>query len=254
MGDMLNRHFGKLLLTRAAAAGLALAAAGALALSPSAAGAAVARPRPPRTIYAVTFAANSALYRLNPRTHAVVLKGHTGAMLTDITFRHKILYAISFTTLYRLNAANGARHRVGPLGVSSANALTTQPGTGRLYGASQSGQFFRVSPRTGRATVIGRLGHLLGSSGDLTFARGRLYATLSEPGSQLSFLARVNLRSGAATIIATTRHNRVWGLVTGTRGLYGATFGGSFLAISPATGRTRVIWRDGLAVGGLAVP
>jgi len=102
--------------------------------------------------------------------------------------------------------------------------------------------------------VIGRLGHLLGSSGDLTFARGRLYATLSEPGSQLSFLARVNLRSGAATIIATTRHNRVWGLVTGTRGLYGATFGGSFLAISPATGRTRVIWRDGLAVGGLAVP
>ncbi len=267
LSDMDDRRFRRLSLTRRAAGGVVLA--GALALSAGAAsagaasastagagaaGAAVARPGPPRIVYAVTYARDSALYRLSPRSHTVRLEGHAGIFITDITFRRTVLYGISFTALYRLNAATGARRRVGPLGLDGANALATQPGTGVLYGASHQGELFTISTRTGRASLVGAFGHRLGSAGDLTFARGRLYATVSRPGSRRSFLATVSLRTGTAMIIGTTGYNKVWGLVTGSRALYGATVSGYFLAISPTTGRARVIWRDGLPISGLAAP
>ena len=253
LSDVRNQCFGRL-LSRPVSGGLVLAVAGALALSPAAASAAATTARPPTTVYAVTHAANSALYRLNPRRHAVIFEGHAGTYLSDIAFRRKILYAISFTALYRLNAATGAARPVGPLGLNGANALASQPGTDTLYGASHQGDLFTISARTGRASVIGRYGHRLNSAGDLTFAHGRLYATVSRPGSARSLLAVVNARTGAARIIGNTGYNDVWGLVTGSRALYGATFSGNFLAISPVTGRARVIWRDGLPVSGLAAP
>ncbi len=56
-------------------------------------------PAPPKTVYAVTFAANSVLYSLSPRSHKATRKGRTGVELTDIAFRGKTLYAISFTDL-----------------------------------------------------------------------------------------------------------------------------------------------------------
>ena len=161
---MRNSHSARLLVTRWAVGPLALALAGALALCPSAASAAGTRAKPPNLAYAVTFSSNSALYRLFPRSHRAALAGRTGVTLTDITFRGQILYAISFTTLYRLNAANGARHQVGSLGLSSANALATQPRTNILYGADQHGDFFKINARTGHATVIGTFGHHLSSS------------------------------------------------------------------------------------------
>jgi hypothetical protein len=244
-------RFRKLLLQRPLAAVLTLAAAGTLTLAPAAADAAPARPMPPRLVYGVTFAADSALYRLYPRSHRAVLAGRAGTRLTDLAFRHGILYAISFTALYRLSPASGARHKIGSLGITAANALATQPGTDALYGTDQHGEFFRVNPRTGRAAVIGRYGHGLGSSGDLVFANHRLYATVTRPHSAESILATVNVRTGAARIVGRTGYHRVWGLVAAGRQLYGATSAGSFLAISAWTGRARVIWREGLDIGGL---
>jgi hypothetical protein len=242
-------------LTRPFARGIALAAAGALtlALAPSAA-LATARPTPPKSVYAITFSSDSALYRLDPRSRAVSLQGRTGVELTDVTFRKKTLFAISFTSLYRLNVKTGASQLIGSLGTATANALVTQPGTGVLYGADLNGNFFRINSRTGHTATIGSFGHSLTSAGDLTFARGRLYATVSRSGTASSFLATVNVHTGAAKIVGRTGYRNVWGLVTGKGALYGATYGGSFLAISTVTGRGAVIWRDRIAVGGAAVP
>jgi hypothetical protein len=247
-------HYRRLVVTRVATGALALGLAVMMTPAAQAASAGCVRARPPRLAYAVTFSSDSALYRLAPRSRKVTFVGSTGARLTDITFRHKILYAISFTALYRLNTASGARRRVGPLGVTSANALATRPHTNVLYGATQHGEFFTISARTGHATVIGTFGHHLGSAGDLTFARGRLYATVTRPHSTESLLATVNVRTGAASIIGRTGNRDVYGLVTGTRSLYGATYSGDFLSISARTGRATAIWHDGLAVGGLATP
>ncbi len=239
-------------LTRPVAGGLALAAASALALGGSAAGATATAAGRPVAAYAITFASNSALLRLNPRAHTAALAGYAGTTLTDVAFRGRILYAISFTTLYRLNTRTGAAHQIGPLGLSSANALATQPRTNTLYGADRQGDLFRVNARTGRSAIIGRFGRGLGSAGDLTFARGRLYATVDRPGSTWSLLATVNIRTGTATVIGPTGYQDVYGLATSKGTIYGATFGGKFLAVSPRTGRGRVIWADGLAIGGLA--
>jgi hypothetical protein len=236
------------------ATAVTLAATGALALAPASASAAVAAPPPPHTVYAVTFPGNSALYALNTWSHRKSLKGNTGVQLTDITFAGRALYAISFTDLYWLNPATGASHHIGSLGSSSANALTTEPRTNTLYGADQSGNFFRINPRTGHTTLIGNFGHGLGSAGDLTFAGGRLYATVSLNGSAETYLATVNVRTGAARIVGDTRYTDVFGLVTGNGAFYGATDNGLFLAISPVTGRARTIWREGLDVAGLATP
>ena len=236
--------------------GVVLAAAGvlALALAPAGANAAVARPTPPKTVYIVTFTPNSALYRVNPRSHVEVREGLTGVELTDVTFRGKTLYAISFTDLYWLNATTGASHHIGSLGFYGANALVTQPKTGTLYGADQFGDFFKINSRTGHATRIGTFGGGLGSAGDLTFAHGHLYATVSKSGSPESFLATVNVRTGSAKIVGNTGYSNVWGLVTGNGALYGATYGGSFLAISATTGRGKVIWKEGIAAAGMTAP
>jgi len=241
-------------LTRRIARGVVLAAAGVLALAPAGANAAVARPTPPKTVYVITFTPDSALYRLNPRSHVKVREGLTGVELTDVTFRGKTLYAISFTDLYWLNAATGASHHIGSLGFSSANALVTQPKTGTLYGADQFGDFFKINSRTGHATLIGTFGGGLGSAGDLTFANGHLYAAVSKSGSPDSFLATVNVRTGSAKIVGNTGYRNVWGLITGNGALYGATYGGSFLAISATTGRGKVIWQEGIAAAGMTAP
>ena len=74
---MRNSPSARLLVTSRAVGALALALAGALALCPAAASAASARAKPPRLVYAVTFSANSALYRLSPRSHRVTLAGRT---------------------------------------------------------------------------------------------------------------------------------------------------------------------------------
>jgi len=251
--NMGENHHGRR-FTRPIASGVVLAVAGALTLSSSAAGSADVLARPPQTVYAITFSHHSALYLLHPRSHAVILEGRARVELTDITFRGKTLYAISFTTLYRLNPKTGASHRVGSLGLTAANALATQPKTNILYGADQLGHFFKISARTGHVTRVGVFGHGLGSMRDLTFANGHLYAAVFRPGSTRALLARVNLRTGAARIIGRMGFNNVFGLVTGQGALYGATFGGSFLAISPRTGHGRVIWKEGIAVGGLATP
>jgi hypothetical protein len=238
------------------ATAVTLAATGALALAPASANAAVAfpPPPPPHTVYAITFSGTSSLYTLNPGSHRETLKGDTGTQLTDITFQGRTLYAISFTDLYRLNPATGTSHHIGSLGLGTANALTTDPWTNTLYGADLSGDFFRINPRTGHTTVIGNFGHRLGSAGDLTFAGGRLYATVSLNGSAETYLATVNVRTGAARIVGDTHYTDVFGLVSGNGALYGATDSGLFLAISPVTGRARAIWREGLDVAGLATP
>lgn len=246
-------------LGRPVCGALTLAVAGSVLLGASAAGASAAGAsnagaKHPRGIYAITFAADSALYRLNPGRHRTTLEGRTGVRLTDLAFRGQTLYAISFTDLYWLNARTGARHKIGRLGVRSANALTVRPATKTLYGAGRDGTLFRISARTGRAAVIGRFGRGLASAGDLTFAGGRLYATVDRPGSAWSLLATVNVRTGTAAVIGPTGYRHVYGLVTRHGALYGATYSGKYLAICRATGRARVIWNDGLPIGGLAAP
>ena len=100
------------------------------------------------------------------------------------------IYAITADALLRLNPATGLTSRVGLLAVSGrANALASDR-LGRLYGATDVGEFFEVNASTGHARVIGLFGGGLSSEGDLAFAPdGTLFAT-SAGGQRLPACSR----------------------------------------------------------------
>lgn len=235
--------------TWAAGVALALGVAGPLALPSSAAAAG----KPPKTVYAVDYAPSSTLYKLKPRSKKVKVIGNTGRELTDVAFRGKKLYAVGFSTLYRLDPRTGAGTIVGPLGLSDANALTVRKSTKVLYGAGDNGSFFKVNHKTGAAKLIGSLGSGWGSSGDLAFIGKKLYASVHPLGSTASSLAKVNLRTGKAKIIGSIGFANVYGLVSRKNRLYGATFDGRWLTISTTTGKGKARWNNGVFVGGLTV-
>jgi len=203
-------------------------------------------------VYLATFASNSSLYRLNPQTHSVDAVGQAGAQLTDIAFRGDTLFAVGFGSFYRISLATGVAQYIGSLGVSGANALVSQPGADVLFGATVSGGLFEIDPSSGETTVIGDFGSGLGSSGDLAFLDGRLYATVTQSGHPDALLATIDLVTGRASLLGDTGFRDVYGLSAGSGFLYGATYSGDFISISPATGRGQLLWREGIPAGGLA--
>lgn len=235
--------------TWAAGIALALGVAAPLALP----GAAHAAKKPPKTVYAVSFSTDSTLYKLKPRSEKVRTIGSTGVRLTDVAFRGTKLYAVGFTSLYRLDPSTGASTFVGGLGVSDANALTVRPRTNVLYGAGDTGTFFKVDHKTGDTKTIGSLGGGYGTSGDLAFIGKKLYAAVHPSGSTESFLAKVSLKTGKAKIVGSTGFNDVFGLVAKKGVLYGATFGGQWLTISTETGKGKSRWSTGVTIGGMTL-
>ena len=184
-------------------------------------------------VYLATFARNSSLYRLNPQTHSVDVAGQAGAELTDIAFRGDTLFAVSFGSFYRISLATGMAQFIGSLGVSGANALVSQPGADVLFGATRTGGLFVIDPSSGETTVVGDFGSGLGSSGDLAFLDGRLYATVTRSGYSDAFLASIDLATGRASLLGDTGFRDVYGLSAGSGFLYGATYSGDFISISP---------------------
>ncbi|MEQ6903669.1 hypothetical protein [Nocardioides sp. YIM 152588] len=242
--------------TRARIASIAVAvvAAGALSGAPPAGGApdrVEPRAKPPKNVLALTFEPDSVLYRVRTRTGKSTEIGATGAQLTDVARRGKKLYAIGFGTLYELDTETGESTRVGSLGVSDANALTMRPKNRRLYGASIGGWLFRIDHETGATTVIGEFGRSLGSSGDLAFRKGRLYATVSRNGRAKTLLAKVNVRTGKAKVVGKTGFKNVYGLVAAKGRLFGGAYNGKLIAISAKTGKGRRISSTDLEIGGM---
>jgi hypothetical protein len=213
-------------------------------------------PKAPKEVFAVSLAPNSGLYKFEPRKKKAKVIGSTGTELTDIAFRGKKLFGVSFTALYTIDRSTGAASVVGSLGTSSTNALVTDPKNNQLYGADQQGDFFSIDPSTGQITLIGDFGNGLGSAGDLAFVHHKLYATVyqQQPQSLKSSLAKIDIKSGAATEIGDTGTKNVWGLVDDGDNLYGATKNGRFVSIATKNGKAKTIWKDGIVVSGLAPP
>ena len=228
-----------------------LAAAASLTVALPAHGVRSASAKPPRTVIAVGFQPNSALYRIHPRTGRSKKIGPTGVQLTDVADSAGTLYAIGFGTLYTLDATTGAATLVGTLGVSNANALTKRPRSRTLFGADQGGQLFTINRHNGVAKVIGTFGSDLGSGGDLAFCRNRLYAAVVHQGSTATLLARVNVHTGQATVIGRIGFHDVDGLFAAKGRLYGGTFQGAILSISMRTGRGHRLSKTHLPLGGM---
>ncbi len=91
------------------------------------------------------------------------------------------LYAISFTTLYKIDMRDPAKSkRIGELSrtvFAQFNALAFDD-QGRLF-ALEGGSLCQVSLKTGLATVLGDMGDSWGSDGDLAWVGDALYASVN---------------------------------------------------------------------------
>ncbi len=207
--------------------------------------------KPPRTVIAVTFEADSSLVRIHPRTGRSTIVGASGVTLTDVTARGAKLYAIGFGSLYTLSRSTGLATFVGNLGAADANALATRPKNRALYAAGTAGELYKVNRHTGVAATVGTFGHSLGSMGDLAFIGKHLYAAVLRSTGTKTLLARINVRTGKATVIGSTGFSAVFGLIAAKRHLYGATSTGIIISISKKTGRGHRLSNTALPIGGL---
>ncbi|MDB5364395.1 MAG: hypothetical protein JWM77_322 [Rhodospirillales bacterium] len=96
----------------------------------------------------------STLNAFDPLTNTKTTVGTTGvAGLVDIAVGGDgKLFAISDTTLYRLDETTGSATRIGDLGVLHATALAAAPNGALLLATADSGTLYRVDATTGSAT------------------------------------------------------------------------------------------------------
>jgi hypothetical protein len=111
-----------------------------------------------------------------------------------------------------------------------------------LVAAASNSSLYRVDPMTGLANAIGPLGAT--PSCGLAWTGTELLITVDGTGGDN--LARINLSSGAATVIGPTGAE-VWGLAWFNGELLGFTNAGEIRAIAPATGAS-VVRRAGLSM------
>ncbi|MEF2277193.1 hypothetical protein V3W47_02715 [Deinococcus sp. YIM 134068] len=200
-------------------------------------------PIPEPTTYSAYAVTDNALYRVvlsGPGDDERVATLNTSSVITDLAWDGSDLYAVTFSTLVRIETETGEVTTVGDLGSFTMNALTAD-GDGTLYAASGSGGLYTVDKTTGRASLIGSLG--LPASGDLAFTpEGTLYATVtSSPFAETDTLATVDLTTGQATVIGEIGYPAVFGLDVQGGVLYGLTLGGELLTLDVTTGRATLV-------------
>ena len=203
------------------------------------------------TTAGVVFASTqSTLYRIDPVTYAVTQVGAFGwpssvgtdAMADIAVAADGAIVGASGTRLYRCSATTAACTVAGNL-AHTVNALTfvpagaIDPTAEVLVGAKADGTVLRIDPSNGAMTTLGHFSSGHSSSGDLAFAGGALVAAVN-PGGANDSLARVNVTTGATTVIGPTNRPWVWGLAATGGRLIGFTLGREIVSIDPATGVT----------------
>jgi hypothetical protein len=213
--------------------------------------------RPPSDVIAtddVVVYAHTAgtLYRLDPRSYRVTRigdfdfpEGSTEAMTDLAVTAEGELWGVSFTTLYRIDRETARVTTVAPLGGGFGyNALTFIPrgilGSREvLVAATSAGEYFQIDTATGAPSRLGSYGALVGSSGDLVSVQGDgptagTFATVNAGGREQ--LARIDPRTGRATLVGPTGTSGTYGLGYWRARLYGFNTAGQVLAIDLATG------------------
>ena len=168
------------------------------------------------------------LYRVNTITGAATLIGASNvqwieAMAWDAS-RNTMFVAYSLNNDFRaerlgiMNLATGQVTGVGAFGgIDDVDAMAVF--NGRIYAANLiGGSFGEINPLTGAFTSIGTTSELLGA---FDFAPdGTLYGTRlgDSSGGGISTLVRVNLSTGATTLVGPTNFVHVSGLVVNIPG------------------------------------
>jgi hypothetical protein len=205
----------------------------------------------------------SDLYQVDPTTFAVTHVGafNTSDEITDIAVTpNGELYAISFSALYHVDRTTAAATFIATVAGSSDNGLTFLS-DGTLLAADGAGEVARIDPASGAVTAVGQFGNGLSSSGDLVAVGGIMYG-ISATGaggadaSANNVLLRVDVATGAATVVGPIGFGQVWGLAYVHARVIGFNTSGQIIEIDPATGagtllatRSVQFWGAGMSPG-----
>jgi hypothetical protein len=157
------------------------------------------------------------------------------------------LYGITASgNLVRIDKATGAGVIVGPIGFGAGNAASGDP-QGRIFThSSASDQLILVDPATGAGslflTLTGRPGGY-GIRGMAFSPQGDLFVALSQSTTSIiDTLAKIDLTTGAYTVVGPTGRTDIQGLAFSPSGtLYTAGIAGGLYTLDPSTGAATVI-------------
>lgn len=212
----------------------------------------------------------STLYSIDPRTFTVTRVGDFiwpdgPSQMTDLAINATgDAWAITFTSLYRVDLGTARCTFVAPFAGAQFNGLSFIPGgeleAGEvLVAANRNGAYVRVDPATGAIRQLGLYGADTGSSGDLvSVAGGGTFATIvdldvglgEEP---VEYLARIDPTNGRATRIGRTGVTRTWGVGYWRSRVFGFTEGGAVVTLDITTGLAAEVARNDVAWWGAAV-
>ena len=170
------------------------------------------------------------------------------------------IYTTSVDTLFRVDPETAIVESVGSgLGLTPDNQLvaltfltegTLTAGEETLIGATSGGRYYRVSPETGRPTLLGSFPSGWEASGDLvSVERLGTYATLRTEANDGDTLARIDFNPDGTSSVAVLGRVlldgepvlRIFGLAYWGRTVYGFTNDGWLISIDRDTGvATRV--------------
>ena len=200
----------------------------------------------------------SDLFRVHPQTLEITRVGNflvkLGARdrflntVTDIALdKDGHMTGITFTELLSINVETAECQVIAPLRQGEAmNGLSwirTDNGEEILAATGTDGSVLRIDPKTGAASVIGNLGKGQRSSGDLVSVSN--YGTLitlrgdgasAAQGNGTDLLAKIDVVTGAATVIGPTGFKHVYGIGFWGNRVFGFTDSGQFILIDPKTG------------------
>lgn len=181
--------------------------------------------------------------------------------LTDIAFAGKNVYGITHNKLYSIDSTTGSSSRIrlnwsGVSGfnrLSSANSLVSHGGllytaNNYNYGGYNYHQLLSIDPTTGNVRTVGDFAGYK-TSGDMAFdSKGVLYTTVNGRGT--SWLAQVDLVTGATTLLGNTGFQNVYGLAYMDGTLTGLTSSGRMIGIDALTGKGSLLGYTGQSAWG----
>ncbi len=206
------------------------------------------------TIYAHTA---TTLYTVDPTTFDITSVGSFGTSdeMTDLAITpDNMIYTISKTALYRVNAATGAATMIFS-GIASSNVALTFQKNGTLLAADQSGTVRVIDPTNNMVTDLGTYGSGYDTAGDLVaVSDGTLFGVSTEApglGSSTNVLIKVDTTNASATTVGEIGYTGVFGVAyTGGR-VIAFTSTGQIIRIDPTTGTgTLVATHTGIAFYG----
>lgn len=163
--------------------------------------------RAQNAVYAAEFdQANNQFGTINLFTGTFTPIGSYGsAVINDIAYApNGTLYGIEGNSLVTFNLKTAAITTVGTFNVSGLESLAFQPGTGKLYAASQ-GALYTVNTTTASTSLVGNFGTPTGlndNGQNIRFAAdGDLYDTNTSTNGTSTGLYHLSLTSGSATFL-----------------------------------------------------